>query len=84
MSGTGRPEGELRRAQHEAAPASARGTIVVLNSGSSSVKFAAYANKGGTVSTRDRLLHGKIDGIGRPARLLAWGRGGEVLSGEDG
>ncbi len=56
------------------------GTIVVLNSGSSSVKFAAFAIDSNPSITPLRLLHGKIDGIGESARLLAWRDDGQPLS----
>lgn len=58
-------------------------TIIVLNSGSSSVKFAAFASAADAAAAPERLLHGEIDGIGKTARLVAWGHDGTPLSGED-
>ena len=45
--------------------------IVVLNAGSSSIKFAAFACDAGSFALSDRLLHGEIDGTGATARLVA-------------
>ncbi|MBW8831964.1 MAG: acetate/propionate family kinase [Burkholderiales bacterium] len=58
------------------------GSIVVLNAGSSSIKFAAFGSNKGAAGVPERLLHGEIDGIGRSARLVAWGHDGTSLSGE--
>ncbi len=52
-------------------------TILVLNSGSSSIKFQLFA-----VSARNRLerrIRGQIEGIGTRPRLMAKGIGGENL-----
>ncbi|MEO6410082.1 MAG: acetate/propionate family kinase [Burkholderiaceae bacterium] len=65
----------------EALPAA--GNIVVLNSGSSSVKFAAYACESRDAASLHLLLHGEIDGTGRAARLQAWDRDGQTLPGAD-
>jgi acetate kinase len=58
------------------------GTIVVLNAGSSSLKFAAFACEGSGAAL-ERLLHGKIDGVGQSARLVAWGHDGQALPGDE-
>jgi acetate kinase len=55
-------------------------TILVLNSGSSSIKFQLFA-----VSARDRLerrIKGQIEGIGTRPRFTAKGTGGEKLADE--
>jgi acetate kinase len=52
-------------------------TILVLNSGSSSIKFQLFA-----VTGEDRLelrLKGQVEGIGTRPRMLAKGKQGEVL-----
>lgn len=51
--------------------------LLVINSGSSSVKFAAYEVASDAGLTR--IGHGRIEGIGSAPRLLVWGRGGERL-----
>lgn len=51
--------------------------LLVINAGSSSVKFAAYEVAGDAALTR--IGHGRIEGIGSMPRLLVWGRGGERL-----
>ena len=52
--------------------------LLVINSGSSSVKFAAYdITPGGALL---RIAHGKIDGIGNSPRLLVWGSAGTALT----
>jgi acetate kinase len=58
-------------------------TIIVLNSGSSSVKFAAFTTCTAATTTPERLLHGEIDGIGKSARLVAWNHDGTSLRGDD-
>ena len=58
------------------------GAIIVLNAGSSSIKFAAFGSDNGISGVPERLLHGEIDGIGRSARLLAWAHDGSPLSGQ--
>lgn len=63
--------------------AAVAGGIVVLNAGSSSVKFAVYACDAGGPAPLERLLHGEIDGLGRAARLQAWDRHGRALPGAD-
>lgn len=62
---------------------------LVLNAGSSNVKFAAFARSApipGRPNTPlappERLLHGVLDGVGDNARLRAWDRNGAALSGE--
>ncbi len=53
-------------------------TLLVINSGSSSVKFAAYdvAEPGSALA---RIANGRIEGIGGKPRLRVWGQGGEPL-----
>ena len=52
--------------------------LLVINSGSSSVKFATYdAVKPG--SSLARIANGRIEGIGSHPRLQVWGQGGEPL-----
>jgi acetate kinase len=51
--------------------------LLVINSGSSSVKFAAYDV--GPYSALRRIANGRIEGIGSTARLLVWGPGGAPL-----
>jgi acetate kinase len=48
--------------------------ILVLNAGSSSIKFAAFARADARSSHTDpvRLLHGEIDGLDASAHLLEW------------
>ena len=46
--------------------------LLVINSGSSSVKFAAYGVESDSALTR--LANGRIEGIGSAPRLLAWGQ----------
>lgn len=58
------------------------GTIIVLNAGSSSVKFAAFACDAPGAAL-ERLLHGEIDGTGPNARLQAWDHAGLALPGGD-
>jgi len=55
------------------------GAIVVLNAGSSSIKFAAYACDAASLALSGRLLHGEIDGSGADAKLLAWDAAGAAL-----
>jgi acetate kinase len=52
--------------------------LLVINAGSSSVKFAAYevADDAGLTRTG----HGRIEGIGSAPRFLVWGRSGEQLA----
>jgi acetate kinase len=52
--------------------------LLVINSGSSSVKFAAY-DVAGPGSALARIANGRIEGIGGQARLRVWGQGGEPL-----
>jgi acetate kinase len=54
-------------------------TIVVLNAGSSSIKFAAFARSTDDTVDPLRILHGEIDGLGKEARLLAWRDDGQAL-----
>jgi len=58
------------------------GAIVVVNAGSSSIKFAAFACDAGSLEMSARLLHGEIDGIGRESRLVAWDQDGVPLHGD--
>lgn len=51
--------------------------LLVINAGSSSVKFAAYEVAGDAALAR--IGHGRIEGIGSAPRLLVWGRGGQPL-----
>ena len=52
--------------------------LLVINSGSSSVKFAAYdAARPGLAL--QRIANGKIEGIGSVPRLLVWGQDGACL-----
>ncbi|MDB5930177.1 MAG: acetate kinase [Polaromonas sp.] len=56
--------------------------LLVVNSGSSSVKFAAYDtgnSGGGADSALARIASGKIEGIGGTPRLLIRGQDGAVL-----
>ena len=52
--------------------------LLVINSGSSSVKFAAYdvVEPGSALA---RIANGRIEGIGGKPRLLVWGQGGALL-----
>ena len=52
-------------------------TLLVINSGSSSVKFAAYDAELDSALTR--LVNGKIEGIDSVPRLRVWGQDGGVL-----
>lgn len=52
-------------------------TLLVINSGSSSVKFAAYDVA--PDSSLTRIANGKIEGIGSTARLLVWRHDGTQL-----
>lgn len=51
--------------------------ILVINAGSSSVKFAAFSELSQALPTR--LAHGAIDGIGDHPRLRVWGHDGNVI-----
>ncbi len=51
--------------------------LLVINSGSSSVKFAAY-DVDADAALR-RIAHGKIEGIGSAPRMLVWGQDGTPL-----
>lgn len=53
-------------------------TILVVNAGSSSVKFQVYAIEG--EGALRRHIKGQIDGIGSRPRLRASGAGGDVLA----
>lgn len=55
------------------------GAIIVLNAGSSSIKFAAFACDATSFALSGRLLHGEIDGVGSSARLVAWDADGLPL-----
>ena len=52
--------------------------LLVINSGSSSVKFAAY-DVAGPDAGLQRIANGRIEGIGGQPRLLVWGPGGAPL-----
>ena len=51
-------------------------SLLVLNAGSSSIKFAVYRTEGGTP---ERLVRGKLDGIGVRPEFSAKGASGETL-----
>ena len=51
--------------------------LLVINSGSSSVKFAAYGV--GSDSALSPIANGRIEGMSATPRLLAWGHDGEAL-----
>ena len=51
--------------------------MLVINSGSSSVKFAAYDVESDSALTR--IANGRIESIGSAPRLLVWGHDGELL-----
>ena len=51
--------------------------LLVINSGSSSVKFAAYDLDPGAALTR--IANGRIEGIGSAPRMLVWGQDGAPL-----
>jgi len=53
-------------------------TILVVNAGSSSVKFQIYSVEGGGILRRQ--LKGQMDGIGSRPRLRATGAGGDSLA----
>jgi acetate kinase len=53
-------------------------TILVLNSGSSSIKFQLFAVSGGS-NRLDRRIKGQIEGIGTRPRLVAKAAGGDSL-----
>ena len=52
--------------------------LLVINSGSSSVKFAAY-DVIEPDSALARIANGRIEGIGGKPRLLVWGQDGALL-----
>jgi len=52
--------------------------LLVINSGSSSVKFAAY-DALMSDSALQRIVNGRIEGIGGKPRLLVWGQDGALL-----
>src|SRR5579872_4396483 len=52
-------------------------TILVVNSGSSSVKFQVFGTDG--VSALERLIKGQVSGIGTMPRLLARDADGKVM-----
>ena len=51
--------------------------LLVINSGSSSIKFAAYDVQTGAALRR--AANGRIEGLGDAPRLRVWGHGGAVL-----
>jgi acetate kinase len=53
------------------------GTILVINSGSSSVKFAAFADGAG--SSLERVVHGEVEDIAESPHLLVWSHEGALL-----
>ena len=57
-----------------------RQTILVLNAGSSSIKFQLFAVAEG--DHLERILKGQFDGIGVQPRLISTGRNGEELRNE--
>ena len=59
------------------------GAIIVLNAGSSSIKFAAFACDATSFELSGRLLHGEVDGVGAAARLVAWNADGVSLQASD-
>jgi len=59
------------------------GAIIVLNAGSSSIKFAAFACDAASHELSGRLLHGEIDGVGAASRLIAWDAEGRPLQADD-
>ncbi len=59
------------------------GAILVLNAGSSSIKFAAFGCDAASLQLAERLLHGQIDGVGKSSRLVAWDRDGVALHDDD-
>ncbi|MDL2339374.1 MAG: acetate/propionate family kinase [Pseudomonadota bacterium] len=54
-----------------------KGSILAINSGSSSVKFASFDIAPGVPPRR--ILHGEVEGIGSAPRLLAWEHEGAAL-----
>jgi acetate kinase len=52
-------------------------SLLVINSGSSSVKFATYEAE--SSSALKRTSNGRIEGIGSTPRLLVWGQDGKAL-----
>jgi acetate kinase len=54
-----------------------KGSILAINSGSSSVKFASFDISPG--APPQRVLHGEVEGIGSAPRLLAWEHEGAPL-----
>lgn len=59
------------------------GVVIVLNAGSSSIKFAAFACDATSFELSGRLLHGQIDGVGSASRLVAWDATGRALRADD-
>jgi acetate kinase len=51
--------------------------VLVINAGSSSVKFAIFSQLSQPVPVR--LAHGKVDGVGDKARLRVWSHDGAAL-----
>jgi acetate kinase len=54
-----------------------KGSILAINSGSSSVKFASFDTAPGVPP--QRILHGEVEGLGTLPRLLAWAHEGAPL-----
>jgi acetate kinase len=54
-----------------------KGSILAINSGSSSVKFASFETAPGVPP--QRILHGEVEGLGTLPRLLAWAHEGAPL-----
>lgn len=57
--------------------------VIVLNAGSSSIKFAAFACDATSFELSGRLLHGEIDGLGATSRLVAWNADGAALEADE-
>lgn len=54
------------------------GPILVVNAGSSSVKFSAYRAENGGAATLQ--FKGQLEGIGTAPRMIAYGAGGEKIA----
>ncbi len=54
-----------------------KGSVLAINSGSSSVKFASFDIAPG--ASPQRILHGEVEGLGSRPRLLAWEHEGAPL-----
>ncbi len=77
MSGSGAPPRQDRsELAHKADPS--QDVVLVVNAGSSSIKFAVYGVGGDGL---DRLTHGEIDGIGTLPRFHARDASGAEITG---